>query len=205
MKKNYDKILQLTLSSEGRYSNNPKDRGGATNYGISQRSLSVFLGRAATVQDVRELTLKEARQIYHSKYWMPIKGNLLPSGIDAVVFDYAVNSGVKRSIKLLQELVGTKQDGVIGSKTLAAIRSKKGIPGIVAGFQRSRLAFLKSLASYKIFGHGWKRRVKRVTNLAYLLTNKVPRPAPPSLWETLVSIFVSLVSLVIGILKGRKK
>lgn len=105
---------------EGLFSDHPADRGGATKYGITRSTLSFYLGRPATVEDVREMSQATAVAIYKRLYFTNHRIGLLPDQIEEQVFDFGVNSGPQLAIQALQECVGTKADGVIGPKTVAA-------------------------------------------------------------------------------------
>lgn len=161
MKENFLKVMPWVFSEEGGYVDHPKDPGGATNLGITHRTLSAWRGKKVTKQDVKNLTKKEAQEIYRSEYWNPIRGDQLPSGLDYAVFDYAINSGPARAVKDLQRILGVTQDGIIGAQTLAAIKSQN-IETLVNKYMDRRLAFLKSLSGWKTFGKGWSARVSRV-------------------------------------------
>lgn len=138
------------IGHEGGYVNNPADPGGETNFGISKRSYPS--------ENIRDLTLERARQIYRRDYWGPAGGDVLPDAIRFDVFDMAVNSGVRQSIKTLQQAVGVKPDGLIGSVTLMAIQEMQPFV-IVARFNMQRLLFMTDLSTWKDFGKGWARRV----------------------------------------------
>jgi lysozyme family protein len=92
-------IVDAILKAEGGFVDDASDRGGATNYGITQATLSLWIGRDATVDDVRNLSVDTARAIYREKYLKPF------DGVDPVlkphVVDIAVNSGVGRARMLL--------------------------------------------------------------------------------------------------------
>lgn len=78
-------------------------------------------------RSVQKLTAPERDAIYRRQYWDAIKGDKLPAGVDYVVFDGAVNSGPKQSIKWLQRALGSAYrgqiDGVIGLATFAALEA----------------------------------------------------------------------------------
>ena len=81
---------------------------------------------------------------------------------DYMVFDLAVNSGVSRAKKFLQEAVGVKDDGVIGPMTRAAIAKTPALT-IVTRMSERREAFYRSLKTFRVFGKGWMRRLDEVT------------------------------------------
>lgn len=94
-----DDILTDILRREGGFVFTSFDRGAATNMGITQRTLSDWRGRDVTIQDVRELTEREAREIYRARYVTPFDG--IDAEIKSQVVDIAVNSGVLRARTLL--------------------------------------------------------------------------------------------------------
>jgi lysozyme family protein len=85
----------------------------------------------------------------------------MPSGIDYLVFDFAVNAGPGRSAKILQTAVGVPADGGIGPVTLAAV---KAIPEneLVEKFSQAKEDFYRSLNTFETFGKGWLNRVAAV-------------------------------------------
>src|SRR4051794_32468104 len=106
MKENLERCFQLVLGSEGGFVNNPADPGGATRWGITQRTLSAWRGHPVSIDDVRDLPQSEAVQIYGEQYAKPIQFDDLPSGLDLAIFDTSVNSGPDRAARLLQQTLG---------------------------------------------------------------------------------------------------
>lgn len=165
MKKNFRAALTRVLAQEGGYVDHPLDPGGATNLGITRRTLAVWRcikpWWKLPKSKVRALTRREAGRIYRARYWDRVCGDKLPAGVDYAVFDYAVNSGVARAAKALQRVMGAKADGIVGPKTLAAItrhHPKTIIRRLIAG----RRSFLQRLRTWKTFGRGWTARVNGV-------------------------------------------
>ena len=161
-KGNFPACLADVLVHEGGYVDHPKDPGGATNLGITIGTLTGWLGRQATKAEVKALTKTTVAPIYRANYWDKIGGDDLPSGLDAAVFDFAVNSGPGRAAKLLQRLVGVPQDGQIGPVTLAAVAKAPNVAGLINAYCDARMAFLRGLGTFDTFGRGWTRRVDGV-------------------------------------------
>ena len=156
---NYRPCLDHVLRWEGGFVDHPKDPGGATNLGITRATLQRHRGRHVTVKDVRALQLSEAAEIYRAGYWMPVRGDDLPKGLDLVAFDAGVNSGPARGAKWLQAGLRVSADGRVGPQTLKAARNA---PDTVAVIQRAcaaRMGFLQRLGTWSTFGRGWSRRV----------------------------------------------
>lgn len=108
-------IIDNVLKNEGGYSNDPNDKGGRTNYGISEKA------NPGAWADGK-VTEEEARAIYEAKYVKgPAFDKIKDSKLRAQLVDFGVNSGPHLAIQKLQEIVGVQQDGVLGPETLAAI------------------------------------------------------------------------------------
>lgn len=168
MKSSYDLSLKLLLLSEGGYTNHPSDPGGPTNWGITIYDARAYWKHDATAADVRAMPVSVAKDIYKAKYWDAMDCDDLLAGVDYAVFDYGVNSGISRSVKVLQRLVGTSTDGHMGPLTLAAANSHDS-KKLVNDICDERLHFLQGLHTWSVFGRGWGRRVKEVRATALTL------------------------------------
>jgi len=168
MKENWEKAFALTLKHEGGYVNHPLDPGGRTNLGVTQRSWEAWLGRSVTEAEMKALTPEMVKPFYKKQYWDRIKGDQLPSGVDFAAYDFAVNSGVTRASKVLQEVAGAIQDGIIGPRSLEAINA---VPPdeMIDAICMIRLQFLKNLKNWSTFGKGWNTRVSEVEKQANAL------------------------------------
>lgn len=159
---NFRQSLSLVLAHEGGYVNHPKDPGGPTNCGITQKVYDAYCDYMHLKrQSVANIKQSEISDIYNKQYWRTIKGDSLSSGLDYAVFDFGVNSGVARASKYLQRLVGVEPDGIIGLVTLSAVEAKMAEnPQLtITQYCANRLTFLRSLPTFATFGLGWTRRV----------------------------------------------
>lgn len=169
---NFTKALNITLAYEGGFSNHPADPGGATMKGVTQATYDAWRSnQRLPKQTVRNISEKEIHAIYKGQYWDLCQCDDLPSGVDAAVFDYAVNSGVRRAVQDLQRVSGSAADGIMGAKTLRAVEAMGSRPCITALCDK-RLSFLKSLKTFKTFGKGWTKRVNSIRNAALELAAK---------------------------------
>lgn len=148
----FDMAFTVIVGEEGNFADDPRDPGGATRWGISQR--------AHPDVDVRNLTLAGARAIYKSQYWDELRCDELPPPLALMAFDAAVNCRPERAARWLQAAVGTAQDGVIGPKTLAAVAAHQGRGvAVLAEMHAQRIAFQMRLPTAATFGLGWARRL----------------------------------------------
>jgi lysozyme family protein len=160
-----DKLLSPSI--EGGYVNDPQDSGGATNLGITARTLGVWrkLGRDATEEEVRSVSQDEAEGIALALYWNAMRGDQLPAGIDIYAADFAFNSGPGNASRKLQELVNTKVDDFVGDKTIAAVRARQPLD-LLLEYHEARMDFLQSLSNWERFGKGWTNRCTVMLKLA---------------------------------------
>ena len=170
MKSRFDLCLDLVLGTEGGYVNHKADRGGATNRGVTQAVYDDWrASRGFPRQPVSGISEDEVRAIYLSRYWLLGKCDQMPAPLDYVHFDGCVNHGQKQAAKFLQRALGVADDGVIGPKTLAAVRQDDAagnIDTVCQDILKQRWGFYNDLASkdpsQKAFLKGWHARVAEV-------------------------------------------
>ena len=167
---NFDACLTLVLGAEGGFSNDARDKGGATNFGITIDTLTEWRrsrtpGATVTIDDVRALKLDEAKEIYRSRYWNVTRCEDLPVGVDLLVFDMGVNAGPGRSARILQEILGVEQDGSIGPVTLNGLNACPE-DKVIRDFSAKRLEFYRSLSDFSVFGVGWTNRANSMLEAA---------------------------------------
>lgn len=120
-----DQIIDATIKAEGGYVNDPADSGGATNYGITEKTARAngYLG------DMRNLPLATARQIYRDEYLVKPGFADLPSDVAAELFDTGVNMGPAKATEFLQRATnalngsGLSVDGRMGPATKSAVKA----------------------------------------------------------------------------------
>ena len=178
MQKNFNAALAHVLLFEGAYSDHPLDPGGATNLGITQAVLQSYRGQPVSKDDVRALTKKEAAAIYRKNYWEPACCGSLPSGVDFAVFDCAVNQGVGRAARFLQQAANVAADGKIGPATLAAASQTPAEALLTEFMARRMLSYGLLRKLFTTFGLGWSRRLMATHVAAYgLLPAKAAQPS----------------------------
>ena len=175
MDRNFARALALVLKSEGGWSDNAADPGGATMKGVTLANFRRYVKAGATKADLKQISDAQVAAVYRRFYWDAVLGAELPDGVDHAVFDFAVNSGPGRAAKTLQAALGVAQDGRIGPATLAAARAKP-VGVTIDALCDARLAFLKRLPTWSTFGRGWSDRVKSVRTQALLMS---AQPAAP--------------------------
>lgn len=172
--------LAIVLKHEGGYVHNPADPGGATNYGVSLRTVAGLDadgdGRLdfdadgdgdVDPADIRAMTPDQASAYYRSQWWDRFGyGAIRHADVAIKVFDLAVNMGAVQAHKLLQRALrgcwfGAEEDGQLGPKTLSSVNAADAralLPALrseAAGFYRTLAATKPSLAQ---FLPGWLNR-----------------------------------------------
>ena len=158
MNNNFKECLELVLKAEGGWVNHPSDPGGETNLGVTKRVWEEYVGHP--VESLKKLTKDDVAPLYEQKYWRPCYGEVLPRGLDFVVFSMGVNAGPGRSIKLLQQSLGCVSDGVIGPRTRELI-SASNPATLISKFSETRREYYRTLKTFPIFGRGWLARVDK--------------------------------------------
>ena len=114
----FSEIIEQVLKHEGGYVNDPDDPGGETNYGISKK--------AYPDEDIRDLTVARAKELYKRDYWDRFRVGDLSSRLRHIYVDMCINMGGGRATKILQEACNSKNankidvDGGIGPATIKA-------------------------------------------------------------------------------------
>lgn len=187
MDRNFARALALVLKSEGGWSDDPHDPGGATMKGVTLANFRRYVKADASKADLRKISDDQLATVYRRFYWDAVAGAQLPAGVDYALFDFAVNSGPARAAKVLQGVVGGAVDGRIGPATLAAVNDRPaGV--VIDAICDARLAFLKKLPTWPRYRRGWSDRVKSVRAQSLLLSSvpaaspaiSAPAPAPAS-------------------------
>lgn len=146
---NFELAVELTLQKEGLLSDHKDDAGGLTKYGISKAAYPTL--------DIANLTKEQAIALYKRDYWEKAQCDEIPYPLDVMLFDTAVNHGVTKAVKILQESLGVAADGVMGQKTRAAARTAKN--SIYTVFMINRLYAYTAAKSWTTFKEGWKNRL----------------------------------------------
>jgi lysozyme family protein len=171
MDRSIDDLLDEVITREGGFVHHPADRGGPTKFGITQATLSAWLGRPATVDEVRSLDEEPAREIYVTRYLAGPRIDTLPPEIVSQLFDMAANHGPRRAVRILQEVLnlagwGVDVDGVIGPQTRKAAfeaQAEMG-PFLTNAIADQRTNFYRRLVAadptQRVFLRGWLRRAE---------------------------------------------
>ena len=121
----FEEIIEVVLEHEGGYVDDPADRGGATNWGVTQKVYENHVGYECNKEEIKEMSEEMAKEIYFEKFWKPSRAEQLPEEIRETYFDMVVNHGQGNAVKILQMACkgqgdDVDVDGAIGPATLRA-------------------------------------------------------------------------------------
>ncbi|WP_262032683.1 glycoside hydrolase family 108 protein [Serratia liquefaciens] len=172
----FNHSINFVLGKEGGYVNDPTDKGGETKYGISDKRDGLADGMTDVNGDgkpdtrVKDLTLDQSSQIYFRDYWYPSYCSEWPDGISLIVFDSAVQHGVKKAISLLQDAAGVTADGIVGPKTKTAVINADPewlLTRYLLRRARYYTEIIKSNPSQGKYLNGWFNRLDSVADAAW--------------------------------------
>ncbi len=201
----YKDAIQKVLQHEGGYVNNPADKGGPTNFGVTQKTFNAYMTSllqrpySSTIAEIQNMPISTAITIYKKLYWDVIWGDKIKKySIAAAIFDQAINRGHVAALKQAQKVLGLAQDGIIGNQTLTAINAAGATPDSETRFlnsylQESILAYntiVKNNPSQSVFLDGWLKRVQSLRS--YVMANV------GSINATSVGIGVGVIILLVG-------
>ena len=129
----FDEIIEVVLEHEGGYVDDPDDRGGATNWGVTQAVYENFVGYKCDKEEIKNMDEETAKEIYYEKFWKPSRADKLPAEVRETYFDMVVNHGQGGAVKILQQACNNKRkpenyidvDGGIGPNTIRAAKNLK--------------------------------------------------------------------------------
>lgn len=162
---NFDIAFEEVIGLEGKYSNNPKDPGGETKYGITKRDYPTL--------DIKNLTLEQAKEIYKRDFWDRMALGLVDDvDIAGEIFETGVNGGTITAVRLSQRACNAfgyhlNVDGYMGPLTATALnnltqKEKETLYVVLNCLQCCRYVGLtESNEDLKDFFYGWvKNRVQ---------------------------------------------
>lgn len=166
MTQRFLKAFEFTKQNEGGYSNNPRDKGGATLYGISSKWFP------DVYQELTEAKPEEIdgilKAFYYSEFWNPAYEEIFFEPTAIRLYDLSVNISKHKAINLLQKtfnglsVAKISEDGNFGTLTLKAVN----LPPIrhenfYARYKSLAEAYYRSLPDFDVFGNGWLNRLNR--------------------------------------------
>lgn len=161
--------IRYVLRNEGGYVNNPSDPGGITNYGITAKLYSEFIGRPMDDYAMRLLTRADAEQFYYTRFWRHYGLNdIISPAIATAVLDVMVNLGPVYAARFSQEICKIPVDGLWGPKTIEAVNllpKELFVENLVELVEARYRYLIDHNSDLKQFAHGWDKRAERLMEL----------------------------------------
>lgn len=172
----------LILEDEGsKYTNDPRDPGGPTKWGITLKTYQEFYNTVATPEMIEQMPAASAKHIYAVYYWNPLRCDKISDlAIAVAIFDCGVLYGVGTTGFLVQRAlaqrgVAIKLDGILGDKSIGLLNELLG-----GGAQDARVSLMRSIhdllleridavivanPTEEVYRRGWTLRADRLLQL----------------------------------------
>lgn len=169
---------------EGGYQCNEKDPGNwfqgklvGTNFGMTPATLARHrLAGPITAEVMKNITIETAVKIAYADYFAGPHLTELPwtPWVEAI-FDFGLNAGPKRAISVMQDMVGTTPDGIVGPITVSFYNDfiseveddgKAALSQYCDERRRYYARLVMKRPRLKVFANGWDNRARY-----YLATN----------------------------------
>ena len=159
------KLMPFILQWEGGFVNDPLDRGGATNKGVTIGTFQQFYP-GGTVDNLKRITDDQWLNIFRAGYWEPWRADQIKNqAVANIVVDWAWASGARTAIRKVQDLLGVTVDGLVGNETITAINGQDS-EELFDRIKVARYDFVDAIVkrdpSQKRFINGWKNRIKSI-------------------------------------------
>lgn len=166
------KLVPFILKWEGGFVDDPDDLGGATNRGVTIGTYATYCKKkgypAPTVERLKNLSEKDWAEILKTMYWDRWKADDIKSqSVANILVDWVWASGVN-GIKIPQQVLGVTVDGIVGTKTLAALNARNP-KELFEEIKEARVQFIEDICRKRPannkFKKGW---LNRINNLQYV-------------------------------------
>jgi len=167
-------LRPFVLSWEGGFVNDPADKGGATNKGVTLTTFRSVFGKEKTVEDLKCISNTQWLEIFKKYYWDKWKAdNIQSQAIANLLADWVWMSGA-HGIKLPQKVLGVKQDGIVGGITIGAINGYPNQKELFNRLWEERESFFNRIAvkGQQRFLKGWLNRLNGIQYYRLILSNR---------------------------------
>lgn len=165
-KGDFGATMDLMLNLEGKKTDDPRDRGGRTNFGVTQGTYNRWRdSKNLPRQDVFKITKDEAMELYKKNFWGIIGGDKLPQKTAMALMSFALTDGPEDSVRLVQRMLKIPATGYMGPATLDKINKlvkKYGDEGFANKVLNRQIIRYKNDEQADIYGRGWVNRANKV-------------------------------------------
>lgn len=162
----YRKLVPFIKKWEGGYVNDPLDKGGATNAGVTMATYRDYRKKkgyaATTIDDLKKMSSVEWQDIFKRLYWDRWKADQIRSqSVANILVDWVWGSGTW-GIKIPQRILGVAQDGIVGPKTMAAL-NESDPQQLFMKIKQARIQYIDDIIrktpTNERFRRGWMNRL----------------------------------------------
>lgn len=157
-------LAPWTKSWEGNFVNHPNDKGNATMMGVTIGTFRSVFGQGKSINDLKRMTDYQWMFIFTKLYWNKWKADQIEcQSIANLLVDWVWGSGVY-GIRYPQQVLGVKDDGVVGPKTLAALNAQEP-SALFAKLWKRRKEHFEACArkpGQGVFLRGWLNRLNGI-------------------------------------------
>ena len=166
----YRKLKPFILRWEGGYINDQADLGKQTNKGVTLSTYRSVFGKNKTVSDLKKITDEQWEFIFKKFYWDKWKADdIKDQNVANILVDWLWCSG-SYGIKIPQRVIGVSVDGIVGSKTIAAINARDGRE-LFDTIKQERKDFIDRICQTRPqnrkFKNGWMNRINSLSYETY--------------------------------------
>ena len=170
----YHFLKPFILSWEQGYACLKGDRGGHTNKGVTLATFRVYFGKNKTVEDLKNITDEQWDTIFLHGFWNKWQADQIgDQSIANLLVDWVYNSG-KWGIIYPQRVLGVKDDGIVGPKTIAAVNGCNNKEELFSKLWKSRENYYRRIArgEQARFLNGWMNRLSSIRYGCLVLNNR---------------------------------
>lgn len=174
----FDKAIRFVMQNEdgvnwdhdtGEFTNDPRDPGGATMWGVIKTEYETYLGRSLSVEEVKTMPRETAVAIYRKSFWLPIHGDSYKSDAAATaILDTAINKGLGGCMVILQDALSATFPTRYGDEVIAAVDAAE--DRFLALMAEATLRYIEArIEKYPNMAwarKGWDNRAQRLLTLA---------------------------------------
>jgi lysozyme family protein len=165
----FDKAFDRVIGHEGGYQADSRDRGNWTSGIIGQGELNgTKFGISAMSYpklDIKNLTVEQAKAVYKRDFWDAFNMDKFPPAMQFQLFDATINHGWRRVVPMLQRAVGVTDDGIIGNRTVEAVKAME-LNDLLMKFLAERIEYFTKISTFNTYAKGWMMRCANNLRLA---------------------------------------